>query len=214
MGGRTAINESGNRYGKLLVMHRAGEAGKQATWLCVCDCGEEVVVSGGSLRGGRTTSCGCYAKECVTTHGMHKTTTYSTWTHMKHRCYNESFEQYEDYGGRGIIVCDSWLSSFENFLSDMGERPEGMTLDRVDVHGNYCKENCRWASHTDQSFNQKLHKRNKSGKSGVYISKSGNWIAEIKVNYKKIHLGTFRTFDRAVEAREAAEIKYFGYNKE
>ncbi len=87
-----------------------------------------------------------------TKHGMYGSPEYKTWQGMKQRCYNKSFQQYADYGGRGITVCERWMS-FENFLEDMSKRPEGMSLDRIDNEKGYSKENCRWTTEYEQKRN-------------------------------------------------------------
>ena len=134
---------------------------------------------------------------------------------MKARCYTESASGYEDYGAVGIRLCDRWLgeNGFKNFLEDMGKAPEGLSLDRIDVNGNYSPENCRWATQSLQSYNTKLKSTNTSGKTGVGFYK-GKWVASITVNGKYKSLGRFETFEDAVEAREQAELEYFGFNKE
>lgn len=139
-------------------------------------------------------------------HGMTRTPTYKSWEMMVQRCTNPNFDGYPRYGGRGVTLCDEW-KNFINFFEDMGIRPGGTTLDRVDVNGNFCKENCKWSNQTEQLFNQRP--RNKIA--GVYLHKaSGKWTAQIcfqKVNY---HLGLFEKIEDAIKAREEAEMKYYG----
>ena len=122
-------------------------------WLCVCECGAEKAVASGRLLSGRSRSCGCLREEIRTAHGKHKSKVYQTWEAMLQRCTNRNHNSYCRYGGRGIAVCKSW-QVFENFYKDMGERPEGASLDRIDNNLGYCKENCRWATTKEQARNK------------------------------------------------------------
>ena len=132
---------------------------------------------------------------------------------MVARCYDPKELGYENYGERGITVCDRWLGEdgLYNFCSDMGYCEKGLTLDRINTNGNYSPENCRWAPRQTQGFNTRKHKTNTSGRTGVYwFDRVGKWTAAIVFNQKQIHLGYFHTFEAAVVAREKAEIHYFG----
>ena len=137
------------RFGKLIAV--SFERKKRRTyWTCQCDCGNTSLVYGPSLTAGLSTSCGCNRR----THGMTGTPTKRSYDSMINRCYYPSQINYERYGGRGIIVCDRWRHSFENFLADMGERPKGTTLDRIKNSGNYEPDNCRWATRPQQDANK------------------------------------------------------------
>lgn len=153
--GRT-LDLTGQRFGRLVVQCKCPEKGKRGEilWYCLCDCGGESVSRANGLKSGNSSSCGCLRVEATKTHGMTKTRTFKSWESMKQRCNNPKAPSYSSYGGRGIRVCDRWLENFSFFFEDMGERPEGKTLDRVDVNGDYTPENCRWASASEQQRNK------------------------------------------------------------
>lgn len=141
---------------------------------------------------------------------MQGTPEYYTWRAMKNRCLNKKTDNYKHYGGRGITVCDEWVNSFICFHKDMGSRPKGMSLDRIDNNKGYSKENCRWASSIIQGRNQRTSSLNKSGCRGVYYrSDICKWRAVITVDKIKINLGSFKNKEDAVGARKEAEKKYW-----
>jgi hypothetical protein len=183
-------NRVGHTFGRLTVISRANNIGKQTAWNCLCVCGNTKVVMSAHLHSGNTASCGCFRKEVATTHGMTHTKTFRTWTHMRDRCYNKSDKRYNCYGGRGISVCDRWLDSFENFFTDMGEAPKNMSIDRINVNGNYCPENCRWATSEQQGNNTRTNHFLELGKERLTIAqwsrKTGIGTATI---IKRIALG-------------------------
>lgn len=142
------------RFGKLTALFRTENIGIQTAYRCLCDCGNFVSVRTTSLACGVTTSCGCKAKERLTTHKMSLTKEYRCWASMKQRCYNKNNVRYKNYGGRKIFICDRW-NKFENFLFDMGSIPtKNHSIDRINNNDGYYKENCRWATRTEQQQNK------------------------------------------------------------
>ena len=156
----------------------------------------------------------------IKSHGLRKHRLYSIWNSMMARCYNMNKDEYKNYGGRGITVCERW-HNVANFIEDMFPSfIEGFTLDRIDVHGNYEPENCRWVTRNIQSQNtRKLMITNKSGYRGVGWNKSvGKWVARIKINNKNKYLGCFtnleegaRAYDQYVIDNNLAHTKNFEY---
>lgn len=153
------IDISGQIFGKLLIIKRA-ENDKRglACWLCKCLCGRETTVRGSDLRSGRTKGCGCGASKHGHTSslGNRKTSlSFNSWRAMKARCLNPNATDYSSYGGRGISVCDRWKDSFENFLVDLGERPQGTSLGRFGDSGNYEPGNCKFMTWVEQTANRR-----------------------------------------------------------
>lgn len=156
------IDMTGKKFNRLTVIeisHRT--ARRRYFWRCLCDCGNETIIVGDDIRSGHTKSCGCLLKESTierrTTHHLTHTPTYNVWIGLRQRCADINGRGYKNYGGRGITFSDEWLS-FENFYKDMGDKPKGLSLDRIDNDGNYCKENCRWATSVVQNNNRRNSK--------------------------------------------------------
>ena len=158
------IDLTGERFGRLVVIKRVeNDKHGNSCWLCKCDCEQEVVVRGFSIKKKNTQSCGCFRKETAvqqnTKHGHSKryakTGIYYSWYGMKQRCGNPNNNRYKDYGGRGIIVCEEWME-FPNFLKDMGNGwKSGLTIERKNNNEGYCKKNCKWTTKKEQNRNSR-----------------------------------------------------------
>lgn len=148
------------RFGRLLIIGEAPSRKGHKQMLCKCDCGAEKVVAFSSLKAGLTRSCGCLRRETKATqkHGLSDTRTYKIWCQMRRRCLSPTNPRYADYGGRGITVAPEW-NDFAVFLADMGEAPEGMSIERIDNERGYCKENCKWADQATQNRNTRRSRR-------------------------------------------------------
>jgi len=167
------INLIDKRFGRLTPIKYMGKSkNNKSLWLCLCDCGEEKIIVGDSLKNGLTKSCGCLQKELTknrfTIHGQNRfekrTKEYGIWTGMIKRCINKNCVSYKYYGGRGITVCDRWLpknNGFANFFADMGECPPGLSLDRINndkLTNGYSPENCRWSTRSQQHRNYRQNR--------------------------------------------------------
>lgn len=174
---------------------------------CRCSCGLETTVNWQTLKRGTSKSC----KHCAhITTGYKKERLYPIWREMRNRCYNENTPNYKYYGGRGISVCEEWRVSYLAFREwayangyDENASFGKCTLDRIDVNGNYCPENCRWVDITTQNRNKSMQRNNKSGYTGVYLTPYPYhpWQSTVCVNSKLIYIGYYATKKEAVEAR-------------
>ena len=217
------IDLTGQKFGRLTVLElgiKPDVKSKEKFWLCKCECGNQTVVSGYQLRNGKTKSCGCITKERMRKiaqenpykkHGMSSNKIYKNYYAMRGRCYNPNTEKYEIYGGRGITICDEWLGedgflNFYNWAMSNGYK-EGLTIDRINVDGNYEPSNCRWADASVQGFNRHVQSNNTTGCVGVSQLKNGRYRSYIKRNGKQIPLGVYDTFEEAVKARKQAELE-------
>lgn len=162
---RTAFSAAGQRHGRLTVVKLHEYRKYHAYWLCLCDCGNSIITKASRLKEGRVKSCGClqYEQQCRVhlhnvTHGRSMLPIYKVWSSIKQRCHNPANPKFPYYGGRGIGMCDRWRNSFENFFADVGEAPEGMSIDRIDTNGDYEPTNVRWATRQTQQNNMRSNR--------------------------------------------------------
>lgn len=208
--------DPGDRFGKLVTI-KLGEPGKgrRKRWLCRCDCGSVLLVRQDHMLSGNTRSCGCSSGNYTgsrRTHGMTGTTTYVVWCRMRSRCLIESDAAYPNYGGRGITICDRWRS-FENFFADMGERPDGLTIERRDNNSGYSPDNCYWATRSQQSRNKR---------SNVLLTCNGRsqplaaWAEEIGINdatlWARINVYGW-SVERAIKTGSKKHVRAEKYNE-
>ena len=205
---RKASNLTGQRFSKLVVQSICRQDGSNRMhWLCLCDCGNTIVVRADNLKHGLTRSCGCLRIEATgvgaVTHGMCGTPEYEIWKGIKKRCCAEDYIEFPQYGGRGITICDEWKESFEAFYRDMGPRPSPEhSIDRRDNNKGYSKENCRWATLVEQANNRR---------DNLYFDFDGDrktlteWCREFGLNYNRIRyliLKKGMSFEDAIYSEE------------
>lgn len=184
------LNLTGKRFGKLVAIKTAGKTKNGAyLWKCKCDCGNEIIANVGNMKNGHTKSCGCLrvdrCKTNFTKHGLEHTRLYGIWSDMRLRCYDEKNIAYHRYGGRGITICDEWkndVKAFYDWATANGYK-DSLTIDRIDNDGNYCPENCRWATVKEQASNRR---------SNILVTHNGKtqtmkeWANEVGIPYKVV----------------------------
>ena len=183
-----------------IKFHYHSKLENESYWLCRCDCGCVLPIKTRSLKRGVSVSCGCVLPK---KHGYSKSKLYIVLYNMKSRCYNKNANNYEDYGGRGVSVCEEWLGDTRNFISWAlvnGYSPE-LQIDRRDNDGNYTPSNCRFVTRLTNNHNQRMRKDNTSGFRGVSMKSNGRFRVQLQQDRKKLNVGTFSTALEAAVAR-------------
>lgn len=180
-------NIIGKKFNRLTVLEETETKHKERYYLCKCECGNTTIVRGSHLTSGATKSCGCLVKEKLTnkTHGMSNTRIYKIYKGMLQRCFCKTAKAYPNYGGRGIIVCDEWKKDFMNFYNwaIANGYTDELTIDRINVNGNYCPKNCRWITKAEQSRNTRSnHFLTFNGKTQTICE----WSREMNIDHRKI----------------------------
>lgn len=207
----------GQKFGKLTVLERAEDYitpqnEREVQWRCKCDCGRECIVRGHSLRNGHTTSCGCAAIDASTKHGMHGTRLYNIYGHMIQRCYNPANKSFEDYGARGIYICDEWRgeNGFINFMNWAlaNGYNDNLSIDRINNDGPYCPDNCRWTDARTQANNRR---------SSIYMTYNGethtisDWSLIMNIPYATLH-NRYINMGWTVEQCLETPVNYYIHN--
>ena len=215
---------SGMVFNRLTVLNHYERINDRTYWLCKCSCGSPPkLIRGDHITSDHTQSCGCYDRETssisgkICTNGAQSEnadpllkSTYKSWLKMKARCDNPKDGEYKRYGERGISYCSDW-SKFENFLRDLGVKPnKNLTLERHNVDGNYCKDNCSWESKSQQAHNQRKRGGKSSIYKGVYITSTGRVRAEVAKEGNRYYLGQFENEVLAALAYDEKAYELFG----
>lgn len=194
------------KFDRLVILEQSGSttAGK-ATWICRCVEGNLIVATTGDLRSGKVRSCGCLgielAKQRFTKHGLKKHPLYTVWVQMKQRCYNPNNNRYNDWGGRGITVCDEWLKNFKAFYdwAIINDYQKGLTIDRIDNNGPYAPWNCKWSTLIEQARNTRKN---------IVVNYNGydQVLSEVVANHAKVNYSTvWRRLHKGLSIKEAVE---------
>lgn len=206
-------NLVGRRFGHLTVIKLNNQNHLGNSWLCKCDCGNEIILRTSHLLGNKTRnpnkSCGC-SQKTLNGKSLEHPRIYRIWKHMIYRCYRTAETGYERYGGKGVTVCQEWIDSFDSFLewALSNGYSDTLTIDRIDSTKPYQPDNCRWATYFTQEQNRGLMGNNTSGYNGISQMKNGRYRAYIQRMGVRKHIGSFKTKEEAVIARDRVLEQY------
>lgn len=211
--GREKRIEPGERFCRLTVIKRVdNDKYQNAQYLCMCDCGKKTISLGSNLRSGHKRSCGCLQRDTASamfkTHGLSKTKIMKTYFSMRQRCYNKNSSAYHDYGGRGIVICEEWQDSknFYDWAIKNGYK-DGLTIERIDNDKDYCPQNCRWATKTEQNRNTRRTHRILFGGKVITAAQAGRIVGVDRSSVAKwCREGKVKTIDDVYELKERRRI--------
>lgn len=207
-----ALDVAGKVFGRLTALRRVRDGSPYTRWLFRCSCGKEHTAILGNVTRGQVSSCGCAGSRVTIGErsrkhghsvGYKKSRTAQAWRNAKTRCFNENNAKFPDYGGRGITMCREWADDFRSFLRDMGECPDGMTLERIDVNGNYEPGNCRWATTAEQARNRR---------NNVFVDDNGTILRVLALNEGISYQGLHRRVRKLGESPDQA-VSWFKRRK-
>lgn len=208
------LDLSGKRYGRLIAIRESDKKSKSGhiMWVCQCDCGNKKIVSSTHLVNGAIRSCGCLLRETTiernhqekVKHGMKNTKIYAVWNGMKQRTMNPNSKQYKNYGARGITICDEWRDSFESFYKWSCENgyEENLTIERVNVNGNYEPSNCKWATKKEQANNRRSNRIIEYQGKKLTVSQ---WADELGIPYARLE----KRFEKGYSIEKALSTKMY-----
>lgn len=208
------IDLSGEKFGRLTVLCRTAKTTHHTRWACICECGNIASVTTLYLRNGQIKSCGCLRasmKVYLVSHGLTKTPEYALWRSIKSRCNNPNYHAWPYYGGKGVKMCNEWNNDFMAFFTWINSNgyKRGLQIDRINGDGDYSPSNCRFVTAAENCApGRRKFKKNKTGYTGVSVTKGGSYEIYVTIDKKRRYLGVVKTLSDAVRLRDSHTDQY------